>query len=198
MILLSLDQSSTSTGFVVLNDGKIMDMGCIEISKSLDLDLRVIALMHDMEKLIIKYKPTHVCVEEIYARPGRYTAFKALAIVRGALIWVWWRLGLSQLVVISCTHARAQLGIKGNAAKEEIITAVNAKFKLNITNEHTADALVVGVYGYQLLATKQEPLKMPTKEEPKVSSAKQKGQNVHSRLKVRKLSKFSGRKAKLS
>lgn len=181
MRILSLDQSSTSTGFVVLEDGVVKDMGCIEVTASLDLDFRVIALMHDVEKLILKYKPTHVCVEEIYGRPGRYMAFKALAIVRGALIWLWWRLGLSQLVVISCTHARAQLGIKGNATKEEITKAVNAKFKLNVTNEHTADAVVIGVYGYQLLMTNPGATKIVTQPKAQTKTKQQKGHNVHTK-----------------
>lgn len=157
MILLALDQSSSHTGYAIVKDCKLIETGCINVPASQDLFARTCIMCEDLIKLMDQCKPDFLCLEEIYGAPGRYTALKALAIVRGALIYVWWKRTGGYPLVIGCSSARAQLGIKGNAKKDEVMAAVNAKFNLKLTNEHEADAVVLGIIGTELLEVAQQP-----------------------------------------
>jgi Holliday junction resolvasome RuvABC endonuclease subunit len=149
--ILALDQSSSHTGFAIVKDGKLTETGCINVPASQDLFARTCIMCEDIITLMDRCKPDFLCLEEIYGLPGRYTALKALAIVRGALIYVWWKRSGAYPLVIGCSSARAQLGIKGNAKKDEVMAAVNAKFNLKLINEHEADAVVIAVIGNELL-----------------------------------------------
>jgi len=177
MIILSLDQSSSNTGYAVLKDGKLIETGCISVPASQDLFARTCIMCEDIIKLMDLCKPDYLCLEEIYGLPGRYTALKALAIVRGALIYVWWKRSGSYPLVIGCSSARVQLGIKGNAKKEEVMAAVNAKFKLKLTNEHEADAVVIGIVGNDLLEGAQPNSKTTKSLTVKISTSTKKALN---------------------
>lgn len=178
-VILALDQSTSHTGFCVTTNGEIGDMGVINIPDNLDLNMRTVAMCHDVEKLISKYKPDFLVLEEIFALPGRYTAIKALAILRGALVYLWWMRSISVPIVIHCNTARVQIGIKGNAQKLDVMNAVNAKFKLNITNEHVADAVVLAVVGNSLVDSGKTQIDKPAKGKKvkKVTKSKQYGYN---------------------
>jgi Holliday junction resolvasome RuvABC endonuclease subunit len=159
-ILLALDQSSTATGYCVMRNGKISEVGCINVRASLDLFERTVEMSKDIRELLNKFKPDYLCLEEIYGLPGRYTALKALAIVRGALILVWYEYKHEAPIVINCSSARCKIGIKGNAKKPEVMAAVNAKFNLKIENEHEADAVVLGVVGNDMLPAKEPEIEV--------------------------------------
>ena len=154
MRVLALDQSSAHTGYAVYEDGKFIKKGCINAPMSQDLYQRTVRMANDIEALINLEKPDFLVLEEIYGMPGRYTALKALSIVRGAIIIVWSRYSKTQPLVIPCSNARKAIGIKGNAKKDEVMSAVQSKFKIPMTNEHEADAIVLGVVGSDLLTTK--------------------------------------------
>lgn len=153
--LLALDQSSTKTGYCLMVDGKIKEVGCINVRASLDLFERTVEMSKDIRELLNKFKPDYLCLEEIYGLPGRYTALKALAIVRGALILVWYEYKHEAPIVINCSSARCKIGIKGNAKKPEVMAAVNAKFNLKIENEHEADAVVLGIVGDEMIPQRE-------------------------------------------
>ena len=163
MIILALDQSTSHTGYCVIVDGALGDMGVINVPDSLDLNMRTVAMCHDVEKLIQKYHPDYLVLEEIFALPGRYNAIKALAILRGALVYLWWLRSLSCPIVLHCNTARVQLGIKGNAQKLDVMNAVNSKFNLNVTNEHVSDAVVLAVVASAMLTSGKTELAKPEK-----------------------------------
>ena len=171
--LLALDQSSSHTGYCLMVDGKIQEVGCINVRASLDLFERTVEMSKDIRELLNKFKPDYLCLEEIYGLPGRYTALKALAIVRGALILVWYEYKHEAPIIMNCSSARCKIGIKGNAKKPEVMAAVNAKFNLKIENEHEADAVVLGVVGNDMLPAKEPEIEVtPTTVKVRSKSTK--------------------------
>ncbi len=157
MRVLGLDQGTVYTGFCVIDEGNITDLGSIELKQSLKLNIRIVSMCHDVDALIRKYNPDHLCLEDIYYCPGKYEAFRALAMLRGALIWDYWLKKLSYPIIVSAVSARKHLGIKGNAPKSDIINFLNKSLNLQLTNEHIADAIVVAKVGYDIANKKLSP-----------------------------------------
>lgn len=151
MKVLGLDQSTANTGYCVVEDGKIIDTGIVKIRENKNLYDKIILMADGVERLIFKHQPDYLCLEDIYFNPGMFYAFRGLALLRGALIWLWWMKSFSIPVVISCTSARVRLGIKGNAKKPEVVEAINSKFNLKLDNDNIADAVVVAVVGHDMI-----------------------------------------------
>lgn len=157
MKVLGLDQGTVYTGFCVIEDSNIVDLGSIELKQSLKLHTRIVSMCHDVDALIRRCNPDYLCLEDIYYCPGRYEAFRALAMLRGALIWEYWLRKLSYPIIVSAVSARKYLGIKGNAKKAEIIDFLNKSLSLKLDNEHIADAIVVAKVGYDIANRKLSP-----------------------------------------
>ena len=136
MKILGLDQGTVYTGYCVIEDGIIVSLGSIELKQDMNLHTRLVAMCHDVDTLLHKYNPDHLCLEDIYYCPGRYSAFRALAMLRGALIWEYWLKKLAYPIIVSAVSARKYLGIKGNAHKDEIVEFLNKTLNLKIENEH--------------------------------------------------------------
>jgi Holliday junction resolvasome RuvABC endonuclease subunit len=150
MKILGLDQGTVYTGYCVIENGNILTLGSIELKQDLNLNTRIVTMCHDIDMLLRKFTPDHLCLEDIYYCPGRYAAFRALAMLRGALIWEYWLKKLTYPIIVSAVSARKHLGIKGNAKKMEIIEFLNKSLNLKLDNEHIADAIVVAKVGYDI------------------------------------------------
>jgi len=157
MKILGLDQGTVYTGYCVIEDSNIIATGSIELNQKLKLNTRIVSMCHDIEQLLRKYNPDYLALEDIYYCPGRYNAFRALAMLRGALIWEYWIRKLSHPIIVSAVSARKYLGIKGNSKKHEIIKFLNKEFNLKLDNEHIADAIVVAKVGYDIAKKNLSP-----------------------------------------
>ena len=66
MRIVSLDQSTRCTGYAVFEDGKYMDSGIIDMSKSqLETDKRSFEMAKEIWKIIKKYKPQEIILEDV-------------------------------------------------------------------------------------------------------------------------------------
>jgi Holliday junction resolvasome RuvABC endonuclease subunit len=65
MVVLVCDQSTRASGYAVFEDGKYIDSGLIDMSKSkLDTDERSFEMAKALWKVIKQYKPNHLVLEE--------------------------------------------------------------------------------------------------------------------------------------
>lgn len=65
MRVVSLDQSTRCSGYAVFEDGKYVESGVIDMSKSeLETDKRSFAMAKEIWKIIKKYDPSHLVMED--------------------------------------------------------------------------------------------------------------------------------------
>lgn len=88
MIILGIDPGTAITGFGVIDSGKkikCLDFGCIKTSPSLEKGQRLQILQSGLKKIIKKYKPDSVAVEDIFFFKNLKTAV-AVAEARGVIL----------------------------------------------------------------------------------------------------------------
>ena len=78
MIILGIDPGFAITGFGLIekqgNDLKILDYGCITTKAGEDFSLRLKVIHEELEKIIKKYKPKVVAVEQLFFAKNVKTA----------------------------------------------------------------------------------------------------------------------------
>ena len=66
MRVMSLDQSTRCSGYSVFDDGEYVDSGVIDMSKSkLETDKRSLEMAKEIWRVIDKYKPSHLILENV-------------------------------------------------------------------------------------------------------------------------------------
>ena len=151
MVVLSIDPSTTSTGWCIYDTDQeeFLEYGCIKPT-SRDVIVRIIAIDNRIREIIRLWKPEIVLVEELsVTRNGSST--KVLA-------------GLQVVIQMACERARIicvpvrptqwrkVVGIKGKNRKEqkaEAIQYIKRRYR-EIVNEDEADAICIGEYAKTL------------------------------------------------
>lgn len=82
MVIIGLDMSTTSTGFGVFRDDKLIDCGIIKPSAKDDWENRCYVISDQISKMIEKYNPDVVCIEDV---PLKKTGQLSVAIQLGYL-----------------------------------------------------------------------------------------------------------------
>jgi len=88
MIILGIDPGTATTGFGVIESAKTLkclDFGCIKTSPSLKKGQRLQVLQSGLKKILKKYKPDAVAVEDIFFFKNLKTAI-AVAEARGVIL----------------------------------------------------------------------------------------------------------------
>lgn len=122
-MLLSLDVSTSCTGWCVFDDNNLKDMGNIDLSKQIGLYEKAAKIQSELLKMILKYDIQSVAVEENLQafRPGMSSAktLMTLAQFNGVVRW----LCHSELGVPVHSHnvnsARKAVGLKINKKIEK-------------------------------------------------------------------------------
>jgi len=154
-VILSLDVSSSSTGYAVLRDGRWVcndkNYGLIKISNKLSLSKRLVSFRNSLAALIREVKPTHIVIEDVFS--GRNVAtMKLLARFNGVAIEVCRRLLRHDPQIALTAEVRSFLGC-GRSKKEAfdfICTKFNLDWSFNKYNDVT-DALALAMYSYYTL-----------------------------------------------
>lgn len=132
MRILALDISSVSTGWAVLENGKLVKQayGTITMKQKLHGE-RLIYFEEQVSKLIEKYEPTHFFIEEIWKGPSPKT-FKILAFYHGAAHKVCFKYFQKGPQVLGASATRKLIGNKYDvnllpSKKERLIKKASSK-----------------------------------------------------------------------
>jgi crossover junction endodeoxyribonuclease RuvC len=148
--ILGLDLSMNSTGFCLLENGKIVNndaYGLIQPNPK-DCQGKKLSLIEKNIKAIIReYRPGKIVIEEIF-RGRNILTFKYLAMVRGVVLKLLFEEGFEdRLSLYTALQARKIIG--SGKSKEETFDFVTQKYNLNFFNfdDHNdiIDAMVLSL-----------------------------------------------------
>jgi len=147
MNVLSLDLSTTETGYSVCKDGTIACFDIIKPHNKLDAISRSFIIAQEIEKLLLKYSVEEIIIED------SYIAFASSAMLLGKLHGMVAYLSFlylkKQPIWITATHVRKVMGIRGikrgKEGKKDIIYLVNQLGFPLVTNDNVADAILLAL-----------------------------------------------------
>ena len=150
--ILGLDISSTSTGYCVFNNGRL-------VKSSLDVikpegkthGEKLCSFAKEVTKLLHKHKPDKVVIEDIFRGPNVNT-FKVLAMFRGVCYYILFKeLGIIPICIMP-TSARKLVKAKGVTKEDGFEFAIkkyNLKYSFDEHNDIT-DAIVLGLACHEM------------------------------------------------
>lgn len=157
--ILSLDQSTTHTGWALFEKGALIDSGDFIPNKSTEsVDERISQTCDFLRKMIEEKKPQVIILEGIqlqtsingrkYSGLNNVKTFQALAELRGALKQTIRQTDGTITVQTSApSHWKSVVGIKSHyrrEQKQEAVRLVKSKFDLEVS-EDRADAICIGL-----------------------------------------------------
>lgn len=146
-ILISLDESTTCTGYAVFDNGKLIKHGVFS-SKSKDVLERVSLIMEEIEELINIYKPNDMVIEDVQITMNAATAKSLLGLQ--FMIEVYARRNNINCKTYRTTKWRKILGLSNSrsldrkAKKQETIDYVKEKYGIDILKDDESDAIAIG------------------------------------------------------
>lgn len=143
MKILSLDLSSTSSGYAILNDGKIIDYGIIK-SDDKDFVIRGHYMAEFVRLLFAKYGSFDVVVIEELKVLKNQKVLAMLGIIQGMVIRECFN---SQVEFVMPTVWRKPYGLNGKReeAKQKAIQLCKDK-GLEVSTDDEAEAIILGKY----------------------------------------------------
>jgi len=149
MIILGIDPGTAITGYGVIenNKGKLkaIDHGCILTDKKLKMPERLDLLGEELKKIIKKYKPQAMAVEELFFFKNAKTVI-TVGQARGVVLFVGKNTGLDIHEYTPLQVKQAVVGY-GRADKKQVQQMVKAILGLNEIPkpDDAADALAVAI-----------------------------------------------------
>ena len=148
MITLSLDASSTCTGWCVLKNGQYVESGFIDLKKDKNTDHRIFEMAKQISELIEHYKPNKIILEDTYSSPNVST-LKLLANLAGAIKFYCY-LHEFELETVYPSEWRKFLhiqekGAKRNELKNKAFNVCIDQLGLTDVIEDQAEAICIGL-----------------------------------------------------
>jgi len=151
MRVLGLDISSVATGWAIVDEGKPIAKGVINLDAKLSPGAKTWYLHHQVETMIILYKPDELAVEDVFLKLN-YATTKVLSRLAGAIQELWYAASGKDVIFYYAITARSQaaMGVKPASPKEQIMEAVNTKFKFRpaIVDNNVSDAVLIAYCGW--------------------------------------------------
>jgi crossover junction endodeoxyribonuclease RuvC len=149
MVIIGVDPGFAITGYGVLeytgNKFRVIDVGVISTEAGLELSDRLLAISNGLDKLISKYNPEAMAVEELFFNTNVKTAIK-VGHGRGVALLSAARAGIKVYEYTPLQVKQSVVGY-GRAKKEQIQQMV--KVLLNLDKipkpDDAADALAVAI-----------------------------------------------------
>ena len=149
MIILGIDPGTATTGYGVIEskNGKItaVDHGCILTKAGQDLDMRLDIIFDELAKLIEKFKPEMVAVEELFFASNAKTAI-SVGHARGVILLACRK---AKVPVYEYTPLQVKQAIcgYGRGDKQQIQKMVKALLNLNEIPkpDDAADGLAIAI-----------------------------------------------------
>lgn len=166
-LIMSLDPSLTETGWAIMDlNMKLIDYGAIT-PHARTREKVLLYEYNELTTLIHKYQPVAIACEEQFL--GRKpTTLKALSQLRGVLMLLGAQEGIPMTYYYPATIKATAAG-SGRATKEDVIIAINKKFKLTLDNDNIADAIAIGVTHLTQKPPKTKAPKRTTQTKPKTT-----------------------------
>lgn len=149
MRVLGIDPGFARVGWGVLevqnSEFKIQNCGCIETSKNNNLQDRLLSVYEQVLKIIKKYKPDILAIEELFFTNNAKTAFQ-VAESRGVIILA---AAMQKISVASYTPLQVKVAVTGygKADKKQVGRMIKAILKLKDMPklDDTVDAIAVAL-----------------------------------------------------
>lgn len=159
-IILGIDPGFGRVGFGVIeqihkNDWRALSYGCIETSAKSEFVRRLAEIHDELERIIKKYKPTRLAVEELFFFKNVKTATE-VGQARGVILLTGVENGLAIDEFTPLQVKQAVTGY-GRAEKEQMqkMAALLLGIKGKIKSDDAADALAVALCAGQSLWVKK-------------------------------------------
>lgn len=128
MKMMSLDQSTTRSGFSVFVDGQYIKSGLIDKHKNRDLNSRFKEMYEGIHNVIEKERPDIVILEDTQMQGGNGATFKILCQLQGAIMGMCYAMNI-KFYVVSPSQWRSALGFhQGPKVKREELKAQSIAF----------------------------------------------------------------------
>ena len=153
MKILGIDPGLINTGFGVINikneNLDLIDCGIIKPNPKDKLEKRLLTIFEDISKIIDKYNPTIICIEEVFYGKNFKSAL-LLGQARGAAM-VSAALKNINIFEYSAKKIKQSVTGNGNANKEQVKFMVMSILKIKNTNIplDASDALAVALCHFQ-------------------------------------------------
>ena len=147
--LLSLDQSSRTSGYAVFDNGQLIKYGKFTFDDA-DIGIRLNKIRNKVKELIEEYDINEVIMEDIQLQAStgnNVSTFKMLAEVFGVIYELLTELGIKNSAVLA-TVWKSTLKIKGKNRVEQKRNAqakIEEAFNLQPTQDE-ADAICIGLH----------------------------------------------------
>lgn len=131
--VLSLDQSTTRSGFCAYTNGKYDHSGVIDKHKNKDLESRFKEMYEGIHNLIAEEEPDIVVIEDTQAQAGNMGTYKILCQLQGAIMGMCYAMGI-RFYVMPPVKWRSILGyrqgpkVKRTELKEQSLEFVKKEF----------------------------------------------------------------------
>lgn len=153
--VLALDDSTTTTGWAVFDNGELVGYGKIEMTQKSPLE-RISALKQWMLNMLVKWHPNTVAIEDIQQQEN-VQIFKVLAQLQGVLENTLYE-NKYPFDVVHVASWRSFCQVKGRS-RSELKKAAQAKIKewydVSVTQDE-ADAICLGRYAVNELGKNNE------------------------------------------
>ena len=162
MKILGLDISSVATGWAISEEEQILARGVVnpvndlkenygtkaKTKESLDEFDIIQHISGSVSKLIDEHGIEFLVVEDCFLGKNVRT-LQVLARLSGAILGSWLARGNKRKpILISASRARAYLGCKGNAKKDQVKAFLKYKWGWEVQDDNEADAIVLAMCGF--------------------------------------------------
>jgi Holliday junction resolvasome RuvABC endonuclease subunit len=167
--VLGLDVSSSCTGYCIVEDGYLLKntINTIIPNEKSSLGQKLVFFEKVLRKIISKYNPDHIIIEDIFKGPNAKT-FKTLAMFRGVAFKVVFEKIKKDPICVMPTEARKMVGVNGitkEDAFEYIINRYNFTDYIFDKDNDKTDAIVLALsYDGTLLRTSSKKPKIKRKK----------------------------------
>ena len=154
MLIMSMDQSTRKSGWSVFEDGKYVCSGVVDKSKSdLDTDARSFEMAKDLWKVIKKYKPQELVIENVQKQSSVSTVI-TLARLQGMIIGYAEAHGVKTHILLPSQWRKALSysqgpKVKRAELKKQSIDYVKKNYKLNLC-EDEAESVCINAAAHKI------------------------------------------------
>ena len=137
--ILSFDQSTKISAYSIFIGGKYIECGCIDLHKIKDTSERIRAMGVELGKVIEKYSPDKVVIEEV-AQQSNPLTLKLLARIQGVIIGFCAAHNIETYIIEpskwrSTLHFKIGAGVKREELKAQAIKYVKDIYGLEATED---------------------------------------------------------------
>lgn len=150
MRILGLDTSTSSTGYAVIDNGKLICYGSIKPPKKLNTIEKIIYIEKEIKEIISKKKVEYIVIEQLAVMRSANTT-RVLAGLLYHLIIEFTKKDILTILVRP-SEWRSHCGIKGKGReelKQNAINYIKSKYKIDV-NDDEADSICIAEYGNDL------------------------------------------------